>query len=208
MTQLILIRHGQTLWNQQHRMQGHSDSPLTETGVRQSRLLGQRLARMQFTALYSSDSGRAHHTARNVAEITGHQVLIDSRLRERHFGVFEGLSGEEIQARYPEAYARFKNRDVDYVIPGGESARAFRDRALHVLNEIADRHRNELIVVITHGLVLDVIYRTSVGVPFEERRMFDLVNAGINQFRYDAGTWNLEVWGDGSHLDENMITVT
>lgn len=208
MTQLILVRHGQTLWNQQRRMQGQSDSPLTETGVRQSRLLGQRLARMPFSALYSSDSGRAHHTARNVAEITGHPVIVDNRLRERNFGVFEGLNGEEIQARYPEAYARFKNRDVAYVIPGGESALAFRERALHCLNEIADRHANSLIVVITHGLVLDVVFRAATGIPFEERRMFDLVNAGINRFRYDGGIWHLEVWGDGSHLDEGLITVT
>ena len=208
MTQLILIRHAQTQWNQQHRMQGQSDSPLTETGVLQSRLLGQRLARMQFTALYSSDSGRAHHTARNVAEITGHQVIVDSRLRERHFGVFEGLTGEEIRARYPEAYARFKSRDVDYVIPDGESGRAFRERALRSLGEIAARHADELIVVITHGLVLDVVFRAAVGVPFEVPRTFDLVNAGINRFRYEAGNWHLEVWGDGSHLDEGMITVT
>jgi probable phosphoglycerate mutase len=208
MTQLILIRHGQTLWNEQRRMQGQSDSPLTETGVRQSRLLGHRLAHMQFTALYSSDTGRAHHTARNVAEITGHPVIVDSRLRERHFGVFEGLNGEEIQARYPEAYARFKNRDVAYVIPGGESTLAFRERALHCLNEIAARHAGESIVVITHGLVLDVIYRTAVGIPFEQRRTYDLVNAGINRFRYDAGAWHLEVWADGSHLNDGLITTT
>ncbi len=81
MTQVILIRHGQTEWNQQRRMQGHSDSPLTGKGVRQAQLLGKRLASMSFDALYSSDSGRAHHTARCVAEATGHPLVVEPGLR-------------------------------------------------------------------------------------------------------------------------------
>src|SRR5688572_19962610 len=94
MTQLILIRHGETLWNTQHRMQGHADSPLTEDGLRQARQLAQRLTQIEFKALYSSDSGRALETARIVAAATGHEIIVDSRLRERNFGVFEGLTGK------------------------------------------------------------------------------------------------------------------
>jgi probable phosphoglycerate mutase len=208
MAQLILIRHGQTQWNEQRRMQGHSDSPLTTTGIKQAQQLGRRLAQMPFAALYSSDSGRAHHTARIVGELTGHTVVVDSRLRERHFGVFEGLNREEIEARYPESYERFKNRDVTYVVPGGESAIAFKDRVLGCLHEIADRHSEEMVVVITHGLVLDVAYRMAMGIPFEERRLHNLVNAGINQFRCDARTWQVEVWADGSHLEAELLTST
>ena len=206
MTQLILIRHGQTLWNEQRRMQGQSDSPLTETGVRQARLLARRLAQMEFAALYSSDSGRAHHTARHVAEITGHDIIVDSRLRERSFGVFEGLTGPEIQARYPDAYAGFKSRDPAYVIPGGESGFAFRERVQGCLCEIAARHPDELVVIVTHGLVLDIVYRAANGIAWEEQRIHELVNAGINRCRFDAGTWHIEVWGDGSHLEEGILT--
>ena len=206
MTQLILIRHGQTLWNQQHRVQGHSDSPLAEVGMRQARLLARRLAQMEFTTLYSSDSGRAHHTARNIAEVTGHDIVVDRRLRERHFGVFEGLTFAEIQVRYPEAYARFRSRDPAYAVPGGESLLAFRERALGCLHDIAARHAQELVVVVTHGLVLDLIYRAAQGIGLGERRMHDLVNAGINRLRFEAGTWHIEVWGDGAHLEEGLLT--
>lgn len=208
MTQLILIRHGETVWNQQRRMQGHSDSPLSETGVRQAQLLARHLKQVAFSALYSSDSGRAQHTARSVAEVTGHDVILEPRLRERHFGIFEGLTGGEIAANYPEDYARFKNRDQAYVIPGGESALQFRARVTACFEEIAGRHNGDLVVVITHGLVLDVLYRAALGIPPELPRIHELVNAGINRLRYDAGAWHIEVWADASHLDAGMLTST
>ena len=204
MSEITIIRHGQTLWNVQRRMQGQSDSPLSEDGVRQARLLAQRLAKREFTTLYSSDSGRAQHTANCVAEVTGHRVIVDSRLRERHFGIFEGLTGPEIEARHPEAFTRWKSRDPEYVVPGGESALAFRDRAQKCLQDIATRHAGESVVVVTHGLVLDVIYRAAYGIPLGEPRFHELVNAGINQIRYVAGTWRVDVWGDGSHLEEGL----
>jgi probable phosphoglycerate mutase len=208
MSQLILIRHGETVWNRERRMQGHSDSPLSDIGVRQARLLAQRLKEMEFSTLYCSDSGRAHHTARSVAEVTGHQLIVEPRLRERNFGVFEGLTGPEMQTRYPEDYAKFKSRDPHYAVPGGESATAFRDRALACLTEIAGRHADELVVVVTHGLVCDVAYRAANGIDLMAPRDFDLVNAGINRFRYEGGAWHAEVWGDAGHLDADLTTVT
>ena len=205
MTQLILIRHGETVWNQQRRMQGHSDSPLSETGMRQARLLAHHLKQIEFSVLYSSDSGRAHHTARSVAEVTGHEFVLEPRLRERHFGAFEGLTGSEIEAKYPADYARFKSRDQAHVIPGGESASQFRARVSACFHEIAARHAGELVVVITHGLVLDVLYRAALGIPPELPRIHELVNAGINRLRYDGGAWHIEVWADASHLDAGML---
>jgi probable phosphoglycerate mutase len=207
MSHLILIRHGETVWNRERRMQGQSDSPLSDTGVRQARLLARRMQEFDFTSLYSSDSGRAHHTARSVAEVTGHELIVDPRLRERHFGVFEGLTGPEMQAQHPEAYARFKSRDPHYVVPGGESAAAFRDRALACLIEIAERHADELVVVVTHGLVCDVAYRAANGIELMAPRDFDLVNTGLNRFRYEGGAWHVEAWGDASHLDAGLATI-
>ncbi len=201
MSHLIVVRHGETLWNQQHRMQGHSDSPLTENGVRQTRQLAQRLAQIEFAALYSSDSGRTLETARNVAAATGHEVIVDSRLRERSFGVFEGLTGDEMRTLHPDAFARFRTRDPHFVVPGGESALEFRDRALGCLREIAQRHAAELAVVVTHGLVLDMLYRAAYRIELDEPRSFELVNAGINRCRYNRDTWQVDVWGDGEHLD-------
>jgi probable phosphoglycerate mutase len=208
MTRLILIRHGETVWNRERRMQGHSDSPLSDTGELQARLLAQRMKSIDFTSLYCSDSGRAHRTARRVAEATGHALIVEPRLRERHFGVFEGLTGPEMQAQHPAAYARFKSRDPHYAVPGGESAVAFRDRALACLIEIAERHAGELVVLVTHGLVCDIAYRTANGIDLMAPREFDLVNAGINRFRFEAGAWHTEVWGDAGHLDAGITTVT
>jgi probable phosphoglycerate mutase len=98
MTQLILIRHGETLWNTERRMQGQLDSPLTERGLWQAQQLGIRLKNQPFTTLYSSDLPRAARTAEQIAIVTGHNILIDERLRERHFGAFEGMTQKEIQA--------------------------------------------------------------------------------------------------------------
>ena len=203
---LILIRHGETVWNKERRMQGHSDSPLSEKGLRQAQLLGKRMAQMKFDALYSSDSGRAHHTARCVAEATGHRIIVEPRLRERNFGVLEGLTREEMEARYPDEYARFKSRDPHFEMPRGESGTAFRRRAVDCMDEIVARHPRQLVVVVTHGLVLDVFYRIAMGIAFEERRIHELVNAGLNRLRHDGGTWHIEAWGDGSHLEEGMLT--
>jgi 2,3-bisphosphoglycerate-dependent phosphoglycerate mutase len=200
MTQLILIRHGETVWNQQRRMQGHSDSPLSDTGLRQARLLAGRLAQIEFGALYSSDSERAHRTARSVAEATGHAIIVEPRLRERHFGVFEGLTGLEIQARYPDDFQRFESRDPEYAVPGGESALAFRSRVLDCLREIAERHPADIVVVVTHGLVLDQVYRAAHGLPLNVPRGNDLINASLNTFHYESGQWRLECWGDAAHL--------
>jgi probable phosphoglycerate mutase len=200
MTQLILIRHGETVWNRERRMQGHLDSPLSATGLRQAHLVARRLAQIEFDALYSSDSERAHRTARSVAEVTGHVIVVEPRLRERHFGVFEGLTGSEIQSNYPADYLRFKRRDPEFVVPGGESALVFRSRVLGCLREIAERHAGSVVVVVTHGLVLDQLYRAAHGLPLNVLRGNDLINASLNTFRYDTGQWRLECWGDAAHL--------
>src|SRR4030095_2805652 len=119
--QVIIVRHGQTEWNIKGIRQGNLDSRLTEKGMAQAKALAQRLARESFTALYSSDLGRAVQTAEEVASVTGHEIITDPRLRERHLGIFQGLSGEEIKQKHPEEYKLHRSLGPDYVIPGGES---------------------------------------------------------------------------------------
>lgn len=203
MTQFILIRHGETVWNREGRMQGHSDSPLSDIGLIQARLLAGRLAQIEFDALYSSDSERAHRTARSVAEATGHAIIVEPRLRERNFGIFEGLTGLEIQTQYPDDFLRFESRDPEFVVPGGESTFAFRSRVLDCLREIAERHADGVVVVVTHGLVLDQVYRAAYGLPLNVPRGKDLINASLNTFHYDSGRWLLERWGDVAHLADD-----
>ena len=205
-TKLIVIRHAETIWNRDKRMQGTTDTVLSDVGRAQAQALGRRLAGRDFSALYSSDLSRARDTAHAIAEHAGRELITDPRLQERRFGIFEGLLAAEIEARYPEEHARFASRDPDYAVPGGESARSFSQRCLGCLAEIAGRHRGEEIVVVTHGLVLDALYRAARGLGHGAPRPVPLINASVNLFGYGDGAWRMDVWGDISHLDPGLVT--
>ena len=206
MTRLTLIRHGETLWNRERRMQGHTDTRLSDTGRVQAAALGERLADCPLVALYSSDLTRARDTAHPIAERTGRDIVADARLRERRFGIFEGLTYAEMSERHPEAFQRFQSRDPDYVIPGGECAREFHFRALECLTEIAERHEGEQVAVVTHGLVLDALYRAAHGLALEVPRPVPLLNASLNGFGYRERIWRMSFWGDVAHLESVAVT--
>jgi probable phosphoglycerate mutase len=206
-TTLIVVRHGETLWNREKRMQGTTDTLLSDVGRAQAQALGRRLAKHGFSALYTSDLTRARDTAAAIAEHTGREVVVDCRLQERRFGIFEGLTAAEIVARYPQEHARFASRDPDYEVPGGESAGSFTARCLGCLAEIAGRHRGEEVVVVTHGLVLDSLYRAAHGLDHGAQRPVPLINASVNLFGFGAGGWHLVAWGDVGHLDPAEVTV-
>ncbi len=199
-TQLIIVRHGQTEWNIRGIRQGHLDSRLTERGMVQAKALGARLSREKFTALYSSDLGRAVDTAREIASLTGHEILTDGRLRERHLGIFQGLNGDEIAAKYPEERRLMRSQGPGYAIPGGESMVQQVERNISCLSELAAKHQGEQVVVVTHGGVVSGFFRYTLEISLEAPRRFEFVNAGVNVFAHDDGTWMLLTWGDVSHL--------
>ena len=199
-TQLIIVRHGQTEWNIANIRQGHLDSELTDIGFAQAKALAQRLLSERFSALYSSDLGRAVQTAQIIAEATGHEIITDARLRERHLGIFQGLTSEEMKEKYPEEYKLHRTLGPDYVIPGGESVRQQVARNIAYLNEIGAKHAGEAIVVITHGGVLSGLFRHTFSIPFEAPRRFEFTNAGLNVFIYEQESWFLQTWGDLGHL--------
>lgn len=199
-TQLLLIRHGETIWNIQGRLQGHLDSDLTETGIAQAHAMAERLTKESFSALYSSDLGRAYRTAEIIAARTGHTILPDRRLRERYLGIFETFTWQEIEGKYPEELNAYRTLGPDYVIPNGESARQRFDRAIAGLEEIARRHAGQSVVIVTHGGVLNFLFRYALGIPLEEPRRFKLWNVSLNTFLYEDGKWILGSWGDISHL--------
>jgi 2,3-bisphosphoglycerate-dependent phosphoglycerate mutase len=187
-------------------MQGQQDSPLTPLGLEQARRLARRLKGVSFSALYSSDLGRAYETARCVAETTGHEIRCETGLRERHFGIFEGLTHREIEARHPEDYVLFARRDPHYAMAGGESASDFRGRCVGCLEAIAARHGGERVVVVTHGLVLDALYRTAMDMPLEVARGFPLLNCSINVFLHGEGSWTAHRVCDVDHLSDEDVT--
>ncbi|MGH7795497.1 MAG: histidine phosphatase family protein [Candidatus Binatia bacterium] len=199
-TQLIIVRHGQTEWNIKGIRQGHLDSRLTERGVAQAKALAQRLARERFAALYSSDLGRAVQTAMTIADLTGHEIVTDPHLRERHLGIFQGLNGNEILEKYPEERRMLRTMGPDYVIPGGESMRQQVERNVAHLNNLARKHVGETIVVVTHGGVVSGFFRHTLEIPLDAPRRFEFVNAGLNVFTYEEEYWMLLTWGDVSHL--------
>ena len=206
-TTLIVVRHGETTWNREKRMQGVTDTQLSDVGRAQAQALGRRLKEHRFAALYSSSLSRALHTARAISEHTGREVVVDERLRERCFGIFEGLTAAEIMERYPREHALFASHDPEYEVPGGECAAGFSGRCLGCLAEIAGRHPGEEVVVVSHGLVLDSLYRAAHGLAHGAPRPLPLINASVNRFGYGRGAWRMESWGDVAHLAPDEITV-
>jgi len=203
-TALLLIRHGETAWNAEHRIQGHLDIPLSATGIRQAASLGERLAAETVTAVYSSELARAWLTAVPFAARLGLDIIPDSRLRERSFGVFEGLTVDEIAARHPEGFRRWRERDPAWAMDDGESGQQLIDRVLSALDDIASRHRGETVAVVTHGGVLDVAYRAARGLSWDATREHLMLNASINRLSAQGSPLALSIldWGDVAHLEQ------
>ncbi|TAH50449.1 MAG: histidine phosphatase family protein [Betaproteobacteria bacterium] len=202
---ICLVRHGETSWNAERRLQGHIDIPLNHRGVAQAESTARSMADVHFAAMYSSDLQRAHDTARAIANRRAQQPRTDPRLRERHYGVFQGLTYDEASARFPEAYARFKARDIVQPIPGdGESLATFATRVTEALAEIAQRHAGARVLVVTHGGVLDIAHRLAAGKPLHTARDFTIPNAALNWIEHEAGQWRLLDWGDERHLADAL----
>lgn len=198
-THFLLIRHGETEWNRAQRIQGQRESELSPAGLAQAAALAAHLSNVAADALVSSDLGRTMRTAAPLGRRLGLAVEASSALRERAFGVFEGLTTDQIKHSFPAAYASWRARDPDFVIPGGESLVGLRMRVKAALESIAGRGQKQVIVV-THGGVLDAAYRIAEGIDDRAPRAWVLANAGINRIEIDAGRWRLGAWGEVAHL--------
>lgn len=201
MTRICLVRHGETAWNAEHRVQGQLDVPLNATGLAQARAVAQALAREKFAAIYSSDLSRALQTAEHASAGLGVKVRIEKELRERHYGIFERLTYAEVKARYPEDYARFEAHDPEFRFRTGESLRDFSARSIAIVSRIASQHPGQDVLVFTHGGVLDKLYRFVTGMPLSAPRDFGIPNCGINRVAAGPGGWRLLSWADVSHLE-------
>lgn len=199
MTQLLLVRHGETIWNLERRIQGQTNSELSPAGLAQAEALAIRLKDDAARLLVASDLSRTLRTAAPLAMRCGLTVEPHAGLRERLFGVFEGHTVDEIARKFPLAYAGWKSRDPTYVIPGGETLLFLRVRVKATLEAIARRGPRRVIVV-THGGVLDVAYRIAMGIADSAPRAWPLLNASINRIDINDDTWTLGQWGDVAHL--------
>ncbi|MDE2617116.1 MAG: histidine phosphatase family protein [Burkholderiales bacterium] len=201
MTELILIRHGETDWNRELRFQGQLDVPLNAIGLEQARRVADRLALQPVHALVSSDLQRALQTAQALAQRAGYAApLSESGLREQHFGMAEGLRAPDIQARHPQAWAQWVRFDEHYAFDGGECTRDFHVRVLGVLRALAQRHAGQTLAVVTHGGVLDMVYRSALGLSLSGPRVSEIPNAGINRVRLQGEAIEILDWADTRHL--------
>lgn len=203
LTELILVRHGETVWNRQGRFQGQQNSALTPEGTAQAAAIAAHLARKQIHALYTSDSGRALETAAPIAAATGLTVIPEAGLRERNLGALEGLTRAEVEARHPEAYARYMARDPDYGLPGGESLCQLEERGRSVLAMLAARHPGQRLAVVSHGGLLTTFVRAIMGVPLSVSIHFLLRNGSISWIAH-KGTpdgWVVLSIGEVEHLN-------
>ena len=200
-TKVTVVRHGETQWNAEGRIQGHQLVGLNRRGIQQAVAVAKRLLAESFGTLYSSDLPRAMETAREISKTTGKEILPDSRLREWNLGILEGLASEEAEENFPEVYTAFRTEIPDYVIPEGESIRQRHERAVACIQDLALRHIGCEVVVVSHGGVLDDLYRFAMDIPLDRPREFQLFNASLNVFHIDEDRWELVSWGDIQHLD-------
>ncbi len=200
-TRIIAIRHGETAWNVDARIQGHLDIPLNDTGLWQAQRAGAALADEQFDAIYSSDLQRALTTAQAVSATTGCAVQPDAGLRERCFGSFEGRTFKEIEAELPEQALRWRKRDPDFVPDGGgESLAMLRSRIQHTVDRLASQHMGGQIALVAHGGVMDMLYRLATRQDLQAPRTWELHNAAINRLLWTPEGLTLVGWGDVAHL--------
>jgi probable phosphoglycerate mutase len=210
-TTLLLIRHGETAWNAEGRIQGHLDVPLSAKGVWQARRLAERLTAeladaangARIAAVVASDLTRASATAEPLAALLDMPITHDARLRERHFGIFQGHTLAEIQERWPDEFAAWRQRDLDWAPPTGESAAQFIARVHAALAAIAQTYAGATVAVVAHGGALDVAYRTARALSWDAPREHPIQNASLNRVAISAPplALSIERWGDAAHLE-------
>jgi probable phosphoglycerate mutase len=206
-TRLCLIRHGETTWNAQRRLQGHTDTPLNSRGQIQARQMAQALknTKLSFDALYCSDLKRAMDTANAIVQLFGITALANSAFRERHFGALQGLSIEEAPAAQPKLWKAHLARELDHELEGGESILQFATRVEGAIEMIRTQHSGKTVLVVSHGGTLDMMYRIASKQPLDTERMISVPNASLNWILHNDHGWSVERWGDTDHLNDTAL---
>lgn len=201
-TRILAIRHGETAWNVDTRLQGHLDIPLNEMGLRQAQHLARALAGHDaIDAIYASDLSRARDTAQAIAQTVGHTVTTHAGLRERHFGAFQGRTFAEIETELPDHAWHWRKRTPEWVPPGGgESLLMLNERIVRTVNELAARHCGQQMVLVAHGGVMDILYRAATRLELQAPRTWQLTNTAVNRLLWTPQGLSLVGWGDTTHL--------
>ena len=204
-TRIIAIRHGETAWNVDTRIQGQLDIPLNANGRWQAERLAESLRDEPIRAIYASDLARAWETAQYLGQTQSLPVTKEIGLRERGFGEFEGHTFLEIEQQLPEQSLLWRTRDPDFSPSGGESLTALRARVIQAVDRLAAQHAGEQIALVGHGGVMDVLYRAATRLGIQAPRTWALGNAAINRLLWTPEGFSLVGWSDTRHLDEDVL---
>lgn len=208
-TRIIAVRHGETAWNVETRIQGQLDIDLNVRGRWQAQRVADALADEPIDAVYASDLLRARTTAQAIADKAemprARQVQLHRGLRERGFGIFEGLTYAQIADDWPEESRRWRQRDPDFAPEGGESLVQLRQRVAATVDALASQHLGEQIVLVAHGGIMDAMYRLATQQDIAAPRTWDLGNAAINRLLWTPQSLTLVGWADVRHLDDSTI---
>jgi len=201
MAKIYLIRHGETRWNREKRLQGHLDIGLNERGYWQADRLGEYLSDCSVAAVISSDLSRAVDTAKAVAKHHNLTLQYDPRLRERHYGLMQGLSHDEVAQNHPRHHQAWKDREVNFQPESGESLQQFYDRVMESAIFWAKKYEDQDIAMVAHGGVLDCLNRAATGKTLDVPRDFEILNASLNTLSFSESHFELIEWGNVSFLN-------
>ena len=202
-TQFCLVRHGETDWNVERRLQGHTDIALNERGLKQATQMAKALQAidLQFDVLYTSDLQRAAQTAQAIEKVFGVSAITHQALRERNLGALQGLTTKEAPELEPKLWGTHLSRSLHEELRGGESIFQFATRIRGVLEQIRDKHVGKTILLVSHGGALDMMYRIASNQALDADKVVSVPNASLSWISHDGQSWKVNNWADTSHLE-------
>ena len=202
-TRFCLVRHGETDWNAERRLQGHTDIDLNARGLAQAEQMARAIKKINlaFDVLYTSDLQRAAKTAKAIEQLFSTSAITNAGLRERHLGALQGLTTDEAPQLEPDLWRSHLSRNVTEELRGGESIQQFADRINTALEKIREQHLGKTVLLVSHGGALDMMYRIASNQPLDAAKAVAVPNASLNWISHDGQSWKVDGWADTSHLE-------
>ena len=202
-TRFCLVRHGETDWNAERRLQGHTDIDLNARGLAQAEQMARAIKKINlaFDVLYTSDLQRAAKTAKAIEQLFSTSAITNTGLRERHLGALQGLTTDEAPQLEPDLWKSHLSRNVTEELRGGESIQQFADRISTALEKIREQYLGKTVLLVSHGGALDMMYRIASNQPLDAAKAVAVPNASLNWISHDGQSWKVDGWADTSHLE-------
>jgi len=198
---LYLVRHGQTSWNLEGRTQGSKDSNLTPLGLKQAEQLGQRLNKVQLDAIYCSPLNRAYSTAQIIAKMQKLDCILDDRLVEMNFGLWEGLTSVEIEKNYPDGYKTWREEPHIAEIPSGETIEIAQRRMIEFVNDRIIKSDKETFLIVSHGTTIRLLLLHLLSMDLRHYYKLKQNNCALNLVEFKHHGPVLIKYNDTCHLD-------